>query len=378
MPRSTDPQLEAWLPECETQSTVDITLRDKSSFRFATDEIDLGGGVEYFNFLLRVGGLKQTGSVANDTVNLRISNTDRQWGLKVASELRNLTLGEVVVKRFYAPKDMSRSIWRHKHIFTGKIVNAEALTEKKSKGVFLPYVSLDLIPETTAMGVCFAYRTLSPLCGWIFKDHNCRYLGSNVACDLHRKSRGGCSGNNNLASNGGWTSPDNPAQGVPGDGGGVGDGENPCFIGQTPIWTPRGLVPIRDFKKYWRVYSRNPLTWEIETDTVAEVFRHWVTGYFLLEFEGGAQIGVTPEHPFLHESGEYVAADRLKFGRTNGDRVWRYDRQARGWRKVRLSGVRWRRELTEVFNLHVLRNNNFLADLFDVHNTKLPPDFPTF
>jgi len=161
MPRSTNPTVESLLAQCETQSTVDILLRDDAEHYFCTgdDELNLGGH-DYDRFLLRVGELRETFGQATNRIEVRVQNVDRQFGLNVASGSRKAELADVVVRRFYRSL-ADGDVFEWMHFFTGKSVNS-VVNEQ--------FVSFDVIPDTTAAGTCIATETLSAANGWVFPE----------------------------------------------------------------------------------------------------------------------------------------------------------------------------------------------------------------
>ncbi|MCD9188232.1 MAG: hypothetical protein LUM44_17585 [Pyrinomonadaceae bacterium] len=358
MPRPTTPEFEELLPACETLSTVEMVLRDDTVHRFAPVPLVLSGNT-YQPLLIRTGDLKESGGASTNRVSVEISNIDRAWSVLLASSLRKLELADVQIKRLYREIGNPTTFF-HKHFFGGKLVGAESSETS---------LTFDVIPKTTASGVCLATQTLSPTCAWVFKDPlTCKYTGTETTCNLQLKSKAGCRGRNNTEHNGGFTFPDNPTQSSPGSGGnpGTGIGTGSCFLKGTLVFTPRGEIGIEKIKKGFQVYSFNPQTREIEIDTVKEVFKHFVTGYYSLLFEDGFA-HVTYEHPFLSESGEFVRVDEM----VCGDKFRRFT--SGRWKLVKLRKKRWNSGIvTEVYNFHVERNQNYFANRFAVHNTKQP------
>lgn len=359
MPRSADSQLLELNEGCITRSTVDIRLRSGVSHFFSTEE-ELNLDADYTPRLLHIGGLQETATKETNRVPVTLSNVDLTWGLKLASDARELELADVVIRRLYRDAGNS-AINQHKHFFTGKIVNAGA-DEKE--------ITFDVIRKSTAMGTSFAYRTLSPICPWIYKDRNCKDAGDFLDCNQLLKSRHGCRGRDNFEHNGSFAYPETPTQAAPGSGGngGEGVGGGTCFLKGTSIFTPRGEQPIEALRRFFRVYSFNPMTREIEVDSVEDVFEYTVSGYFELIFGDGSNVSVTPEHPFLTESNEYVRADDLKIpsGGNRGSIVWRFIKGV--WKRVELKRFKWHLENVQVHNLHVLRNRNYFANRYAVHN----------
>jgi hypothetical protein len=161
MPRTTPPGLTNLLPGCETQSTVDITLRDGTTKYFCTGETELLlGGNLYERLLKRVGDLQETLGQATNRVEVKVSNVDGEFGQNVASPERKMELADVVIRRLYRNlNDGDDFHWMH--FFTGKAVNS-VVTEQ--------FVTFDVIPDTTAAGTCIATETMSPNNGWKFPE----------------------------------------------------------------------------------------------------------------------------------------------------------------------------------------------------------------
>lgn len=365
MPRTTTTEFEELLAACETQSTIDLRLRDGAEHLLATDEIELGKGT-YLPLLMNVGDLKESGGTETNRVSVEISNISREWSVILASDVRNLELADVQIKRFYAEIG-NRANFFHKHFFGGKLVGAQA-TERS--------LTFDVIPKSTASGLCLSTRNLSPGCAFIFKDpRTCKYTGSETTCNLQLKSKHGCTGRDNTENFGGWTSPENPSQAAPGSGGnsGGGIGTGVCFLKGTKIFTPRGEVNIEDVRRNLKIYSHDPQTREIQIDTVAETFRHQVTGYFVVRFSDASFCAVTPEHPFLSKSGEWTAVDKMQIG----GEFWRFT--GGRWNLVSLQKINWHRgAVVDVYNFRVSKNQNYFANRFAVHNSKNggPLDIP--
>ncbi len=161
MPRSSSPTLENLLPGCETQSTIDITLRDDTHRYFWTgdEEIELDGQT-YESFLKKIGELRQTVGEAVNRVQATISNVDRVFGLIVAANSRKTELTDVIVRRLYQDLE-DAEIFEHRHFFTGKAANSEVNEQ---------FVLLDVISDLTAAGTCIATETLTPTNGWVFPE----------------------------------------------------------------------------------------------------------------------------------------------------------------------------------------------------------------
>ena len=84
-------------------------------------------------------------------------------------------------------------------------------------------------------------------------------------------------------------------------GGGGGGG---CFVSSTPIWTPRGMIPISEIKKNDKVFTMNVETGEIETGTVMEVFSTIRPGLVKVETEDNSVV-CSENHCYCTEDNEF-------------------------------------------------------------------------
>jgi hypothetical protein len=335
MRRTTDPQLDALIVNCATETTVDIRLRGAAEpYRYSTRrKLFLERG-EYTPLITLTRDQILTGDAEQNHMTIELDNVDDVWGEKVASALRPLELADVSIRRYYESLE-DPLVYRHEPFFGGKLVGPEANEEK---------VSFDVILKTTAAGISVATKTLSPI---------------KVPGTVSQSPPG---------------SPGNPTSGGGTVGGGTGTIENlPCFIAGTRVLTPRGWQSIEKVKKGWRVFSFNENTRQVITDTVVETFRHVVTGFYNLRFSDGTFLRVTGEHKFLTASGEWKPVFRLRYG-ASGDRIWHF--ADRRWTTKRVLGIgRSHPGIYEVFNFHVLRNQNYLAEGYAAHNREKEPDY---
>jgi hypothetical protein len=324
MPRSTSSTLEGLLPDCETQSTVKITLRDGSEYFLTTDgELLELGGEDYLPGLLRVGELKETLGQPTNRVSVQISNVDSEFGLNVASPARKTELADCVIHRFYRDNS-DPEIYEWKHFFTGKAVSA-VVDEKQ--------VPFDVIPDTTAAGTCIATETLSP--------------------------------------NNGFKFPETPDQSAPGsgdnDGGTVGGGH--CFTGETVVNLSEHLhinfASMFEQKESFigdEIMSFDKDGKLVET-VVADIFKHTVYEYLKVTFEDESELRVTEKHPFLSETKEFVHIGEMRVG----DRVLEY--YGNTWHALEIVSIERVKapEGVDVFNMTTENHHYFVAGI-GVHN----------
>lgn len=346
MPRSTSPTLESLLPHCETQSTVDITLRDDTVKYYCTgdEELELtppgaDDPVTYLPDLIRVGELKETLGQPTNRISVKISNVrnDSELGKTISAATRKTELADVVIRRLYRDADDPET-FEWKHFFTGKAVSVVAEQEVIEDGelnqTIRPFVAFDVIDDIEAAGTCIATETLSP--------------------------------------NNGWKFPDVPDQSPPGSGdnpgGGVGGGELPCFAGETLINISEDiLIPFLSIYEQRDVFIGSSIIsfddeGEIVIDVIENVFRHTVEKYLLVEFADGSILRVTKEHPFFTEKG-FTAIGKLK----TGDKVKSYKQK---WRDLEIVSIEEITETIGVFNLTTRRTHHYFADGKGVHNRK--------
>lgn len=338
MPRPVSTILAALLPLSIVHSTVEITMRSGAKKYLASDYLTVNNQF-YDGIAARVGELTETLGAATNGVGIAIENVDYNFGILAASGDRPLELADVVIRRFYEdPQDATKK--EHKFIFTGKLAKASA-SEKS--------VSLDVIPDTTAAGVCIAVETLSPANGWVSPEVQVSELPSGGG--------GVGSGDTQGTSGGGGGS----------FGGGFGGGGS-CFAPGTLVATPSGLVAIENIKTKDAVLSFNPATFLIATDTVFAVMRHRVEGYLELRFSDGEMVRVTPEHPFLIAKNTFQAAGSLSVG----DGIFKKKKDKLC--AARIEKIVWVAKNTYVYNFHVAKNNTYFASGCAVHNLKSPYD----
>jgi hypothetical protein len=324
--RPVNATLEALFPGRETQSTVDIKLISEATpYYFSTNVAFTASGNSYVPLVLRVGELKETQNTATNRVRVTLSNVDKTWGLKLASDLRKLEMANVVIKRLFRSRS-NLATNTHQHFFTGKLVNAEA-NERE--------INFDVIPDTTASGFCIATENLTPANGWRFPEAP-------------------------TASSPGTG--DNP-------GGGIGGGG--CFGLETEIKTKDGSIVFGDLplgvpEKRISLVSFD-LCGKINIDDeVLEVAEHEVNEFFTLHFERGT-VKVTPKHPFLTKFGHWTRAEDFSLSQTtkifNGI-----------WAESRLIGFSYHRQKTLVRSMRT-GGGSYFANNFAVKNSK-DPNFP--
>lgn len=185
MPRPVSTTLQSLLPSSIAHSTVEITLRSGVKKYLASDYLTINNQF-YDGFLQRVGELSETLGAATNGVGAKVENVDYGFGALAASEARPLELADVIIRRFYEDEfDSTKK--EHKHIFTGKLAKATAIEKS---------VDLDVIPDTTAAGVCLAVDTLSPSNGWVFPDVQMPELPSGGGIGTGNTSGGNYGGGN--------------------------------------------------------------------------------------------------------------------------------------------------------------------------------------
>lgn len=344
------------LDACDTQSTLELRLKNGAIIRSATREI-IADGQSYKDDLLKTGEIVQSAFSNVDRTNSQMSNVDKQIGLKILNG--SIDKAEAIVGRYYADKsDASKNAWVE--LFRG---------EAKPTEVGITDAAIEIVDDLVAAGYCVANQTLEPQCPLVFKGFECGYTGDAPPCShnlatcriLYRF--GGMEAKEDPVSS---SLPDTIGGGL-GSGGGTGGGSGggTCFVAGTLIDTPSGTLPIEKIRTRDKIYSFNPETLRIEIDTVSQALEHVANGYFELIFADKKQISVTPEHPFLTAINEFTAAGNLAVGqkvfvRSNGELLLETKLEKRHW-----VGARAR-----VYNFRVARNHTYFANGFAVHNRK--------
>lgn len=165
---------------CFSNSTLEIRLRDGSVFQLATTDFNLSiSGYEkpFLPGLNHVGEVEENLGQATNGTSVSIANSYagvfNVFSKLIASPLRPLELAKVRIKNFRRDNETGWRIYSHDHYFTGKIVNArlkETIMESEPVVVITRLVELDIVPDTTAAGVCMGVKTLSSANGYVFPD----------------------------------------------------------------------------------------------------------------------------------------------------------------------------------------------------------------
>lgn len=88
-----------------------------------------------------------------------------------------------------------------------------------------------------------------------------------------------------------------------------------CFAPETLIWTPAGLTPLHALTAGDRVYSLDPNTGDLTTNTVQAVLQRRVHSHLELTINGHT-LATTEDHPFYLHSGELCSAQNLQVDAT--------------------------------------------------------------
>jgi hypothetical protein len=302
-------------------STVHIKQKDGEQFWFITHQDATIDGQPYAAKLQKVGQLKETLTTATNRVSVTISNLDKVFGLKTASELHPLRMAQVTIRR-YTPH-----IPEHNYYYFGFLSSPLAS---------VPEVTFNVIPRSEAAGLCLANRTISARNGFVNPD------------------------------------PDEQTAPSSGDGGGIGGGTNPggghCFVVGTLINSGFNEVkPNDEFEKGSQILSFNKQTLNLELDTVNKVRRKAVNEYLIVAFADGGILRVTKEHPFLTADGKFTKIGDLKFG----ELVYRLSGGIFHLAAYESSQII--DEEIEVITFTVEKNGDYFADGFAVGNKDDPP-----
>ncbi|HXG84093.1 MAG TPA: hypothetical protein VNI84_08705 [Pyrinomonadaceae bacterium] len=150
---------------CESDSTLELYLRGGAKYFLTTADTDLiiPGYDQPFkaNSVMRVGELDITLGQATNRVAVKIANPADLFSRMIAGSNKDLDSAEVVIRSFKR-KERDSGVFAHGHFFSGVLANAEAAEVEVSKNVLQRFVTFDVIPPETAVGICLATTTLSP------------------------------------------------------------------------------------------------------------------------------------------------------------------------------------------------------------------------
>lgn len=173
------------LPNCETQTTLDLTLADTTQIHVATADLTVGA-VNYTADLRKAGELKQTVYSPPDRGGVIIQNVDKVFGGIVVAE--DLIKAAAVIGRHHAdPSGVLPSVWVE--LFRGEAMPL-AIDESQ--------VQIEILGDMVAAGYCIGSDTLAENCQSPFKHPlTCGYSGIETTCNKKRKSKLGCLGRAN-------------------------------------------------------------------------------------------------------------------------------------------------------------------------------------
>lgn len=345
------------------RDSLDLYLNDGEALHLSRGAITRGN-IEYKNWIRSIEEMRTSIDAGVDRVTVNCQNVDSLLGFNLASNLRLLDYATADVGKQYQSMTNPALVEDIPQLFRSVLANAEA-GEKT--------ISFEVIADYESLGSIIASRSLSPLSPW-------RSLNgievTQTPVVANPKTREDFIKNGVEWEFGGWEFFEEPSSNLPGAGGndgGTGGGIDPCFTGETLVWTPDGEIPIGEIKERFErgnksVYSFDPLTGRIIEDEIAEVFEHQVTGFFTFHLSH-ATTRVTKEHPFLIEFGQFRQADEL----TRGDSTKIFNR---GWHYSVLEQIKWNSDETEtVWNIHVAQNQTYFANRNAVHNLKDRSEF---
>lgn len=185
-------------------------------------------------------------------------------------------------------------------------------------------------------------------------------VGGGASSNTGGASVGGGGGSGVIGGGGGGTT----------GGGGYGGGEQPpCFIGTTKILMSgnfghvRQITDIKCGTDTVKAFDTNGILYDA---LVTGFFVHAVTEYLAVEFDNGAHLFVTNEHPIW--GGEDIFTPAGELGR--GDTVAALHKG--GWKLIWVDSVKKIRfpDRVLVYNLEVEKYRTYIAEGIGVHNLK--------
>lgn len=196
----------------DLDTTIDLAVGG-DLYYLATSPIDALNGHDYENRVDSFSEIRQTIEAPVDRVNVAIENKSLTLGLHVATYPEKWRDATAVVGRNYYEVDSDGertglSAWIE--MFRGTV--QQPTVDDSSK-----QVTIDIIPDTTALGLIVCNRTEAPLCPFKFKDtKTCAYSGAETTCDHHLRSPAGCLGRTNTHHFGGCEHYQEPNVNAPG------------------------------------------------------------------------------------------------------------------------------------------------------------------
>lgn len=169
-------------PDCISHTTLDLYLADSSQIHVATAAFTIDSRT-YTADLRKAGELKQSISSPPNRVNVTIQNVDKVFGEIVTDE--DLVKATAVVGRYYADDDATNPAeWVE--LFRG---------EARPIGLDENEVTLEVLHDLVAAGYCIADASLAENCQWVYKHAGtCGFAGAAATCNKKRRSLDGCEG----------------------------------------------------------------------------------------------------------------------------------------------------------------------------------------
>lgn len=348
------------------RDTVNLYLNDGTVKRLSRGAVTRSGSI-YLNYIRSVGDMESSIERSVDRINIRCQNVNSILGFDLASSLRLLDYALADYGKIYQSTRNLALIDDDPQVFRGVMANAEADEQD---------FSFELIVDYESLGAILASRGLTARCFAQYKNGiECTSTSLLPDCS---KDREACKLRGKEWEFLGWEFFEEPVSTAPGTGtGGIGDGEDPCFLGHTLIWTPDGEIPICELQARLNegknsIYSFDFNTGEIIVDEIEKVWTHETTGYFDFHFDHTI-INPTFHHKFLEDFGKWKIADN--FARTDTTKVF-----TRDWFNSTLNKIKWNSDAKViVHNLKVKKNRTYFANRCAVSNRKRDPiQYPNY
>lgn len=336
--------------------TLDLFLNNNTVKRLSRGKV-IRGGIEYQNYIRSVGDLTHDLENGVDRISINCQNVNSELGFDLASNLRLLDYAVANYGKSYQSVRNPALLVDLPEVFRGVLADGRV-----SDTVF----QVEFIVDYESLGRIISSRNLSPRCPWVYKNGiECTSPSLLPTCPKHRE---GCVLRDAEKDFGGWEYFEQPSSAAPGSGTGIGG--NPCFLGDTPVSTPDGEIPIREMQARLdegknSVFSFDYKTGEIIEDEIEKVWVHRATGYFSFEFEFG-RLDVTPSHKLLRDFGVWKAANDFERGKDSVKYL-----SGKNLTDSKLLKIKWNSDVENtVFNLRVKKNRTYFANRFAVSNAK--------
>jgi hypothetical protein len=152
----------------ESQTTLELVLKNGEVRRFATDELTINANL-YLAGLVRADDIDESEEGSTDKVQVVLANADKAIGLDIKAGI--IHFAQASLGKVFKKLDGTFE-WRE--IFFGEAIPS-GYNEAQAR--------IEIVDDMVAAGYCVANWTLAPVCQLIFKSDYCGYTGAETVCD---------------------------------------------------------------------------------------------------------------------------------------------------------------------------------------------------